>query len=525
MAAHLESSPFYRKVKTPERWGEASLPSRPECGRRSPNAETFTSCDTRSQGGPEVGDCNRATNVTSFNSKMSHLFEPDTIAAIATAPGEAGIAVIRVSGPVSLSIADRVFQCNGPLPSQRPAQSFAYGHVVDAREQVVDEAILLIYRAPRSYTREDTVEIQSHGGRVAARRVLQAVLDAGARPAEPGEFTRRAFLNGRIDLLQAEATADLIRAQSDRAATTAIEQLEGDLSRSFNDVYDIFISAAADLEATLDFSEDELPPEVLLNIKDRISAGETRLKQLAATWEEGRLLREGALVVIAGQPNAGKSTLLNALLGSNRAIVTEIPGTTRDSIEEQLILDGIPIRLVDTAGLRETECRIEREGVQRAQTLIEQADLVLYVMDGAQGATDADQQIIKTLSPKKTLLVMNKQDIGPCALPENLNPFTAVKACLLNGTGLPDIQQHISHLIGTHAMVQQHAAISTRHQHAIKQALAHLEECHKKLKVVEHIILGANSLRQATDIIGEITGRIYYDELLDMIFKKFCVGK
>jgi tRNA modification GTPase len=473
----------------------------------------------------DAGDCNRAKNVTSFNSKMSHLFEPDTIAAIATAPGEAGIAIIRVSGPASLSIADRVFQCNGPLPSQRPSQSFAYGHVVDAQEQVVDEAILLIYRAPRSYTREDTIEIQSHGGRVAARRVLQTVLAAGARPAEPGEFTRRAFLNGRIDLLQAEATADLIHAQSDRAATTAIEQLEGDLSHSFNDVYDVLIATAADLEATLDFSEDELPPEVILNIKDRISAGEVRLKQLLATWEEGRLLREGALVVIAGQPNAGKSTLLNALLGINRAIVTEIPGTTRDSIEEQLILDGIPIRLVDTAGLRETECRIEREGVQRAQTLIEQADLVLYVIDGAQGATTADRQILKTLAPEKTLLIVNKQDIGQSALPENLNPFKAVKTCLLNGTGIADIQQNIASLIGTHAVVEQHAAISTRHQHAITQAITYLEDCQEKLANPEHIILSANSLRQATDVIGEITGRIYFDELLDTIFKKFCVGK
>jgi len=289
----------------------------------------------------------------------------DTIAAIATAPGEGAIAIVRLTGPASHAIADHIFKGKGAPPSRRPGQSFLHGSIISTNG-MADEVILLIYRAPHSYTREDAIEIQGHGGFAAAKRILRAVLEAGARMAEPGEFTKRAFLSGRIDLLQAEAVLDLIRARSDRAADAALEQLTGSLSKDFDELYDHTLALAANLEATLDFSEDELPESVMLDVITRRHDVESEFKSLLDSWDEGHLLREGALVVISGKPNVGKSTLLNALVGKDRAIVNPMAGTTRDTIEEQLVISGFMVRIIDTAGLRESPCEIEKEGVSRA---------------------------------------------------------------------------------------------------------------------------------------------------------------
>ncbi len=275
----------------------------------------------------------------------------DTIAAISTAAGEGGISVIRISGPDTYRIADDIFAGSGPPPSRREPFTFAYGHVTDVGGRMIDEVLMLFMRAPRSYTREDMVEIHGHGGGIQSRQLLRRVLEAGARSAEPGEFTRRAFLHGRIDLTQAEAVLDLIRARSDRAAGAAIDQLGGFITKRVTNIYDNAMSVAGDLEATMDFPEDELPEAVMADIRQRLDGVDRDMAELLSTWGEGRVLREGVLAVIAGKPNVGKSTLLNALLGSERAIVSDVPGTTRDHIEEVWILDGIPIRLVDTAGL------------------------------------------------------------------------------------------------------------------------------------------------------------------------------
>ena len=336
----------------------------------------------------------------------------DTIAAIATAVGPGGIAIVRLSGPECVSMAGRCFRGGGSAIEDCAAGTFMHGRVYGADGQEADEVIALVYRAPHSYTGEDVVEFQGHGGRLPAQRVLRAVLEAGARPAEPGEFTRRAFLNGRLDLVQAEAVADLIHARSDRAATAALEQLDGALSSDVQTLYQQVLTIAADLEATLDFDDDELPPVAFEALHERLVASGALLDRLLASWEEGHLLRDGARVVITGQPNVGKSTLLNALLGTDRAIVTSIPGTTRDVIEEQAVIDGLPLRLIDTAGLRETECEIEREGITRTHKTLARADLVLLVVDGSKAPTPEERRALEDLRPRRGILVLNKGDRG-----------------------------------------------------------------------------------------------------------------
>jgi tRNA modification GTPase len=457
----------------------------------------------------------------------------DTIAALATSPGEGAIAIVRLSGPDSLSIADRVFRGkSGPPPSQRPAQTFVHGTIINDTG-IADEVILLIYRAPHSYTREDSVEFQGHGGSTAAKRILRAVLDAGARMAEPGEFTKRAFLSGRIDLLQAEAVLDLIRARSDRAAEAALEQLTGTLSHSFGKLYDQTLALAADLEATLDFSEDELPDSVMCDVIDRRHHVEAGFKALLASWDEGHLLREGALVVIAGKPNVGKSTLLNALVGKDRAIVTPIAGTTRDIIEEQIVIDGYPVRLVDTAGLRETPCEIEREGVTRALSAITHSDCIIYVIDGATGMDAEDFDLIRDLPIHKTIIAKNKFDIATNqtnrSVPTNSSDVLLNAGILISakyGTGLTDLKKAIIGILGIRSSGASHASISERHRQLLVLSHKEVIEAGLLLGVPNpEAALAASRLRSALETLGEVTGRTYHEELLNTIFSRFCIGK
>lgn len=452
----------------------------------------------------------------------------DTIAAIATAPGEGGIAIVRISGPASLQVADAVFRCRPPLPSQRAAFTCVPGQVVEADGRVLDEALLLIFRAPRSFTREDVVELQGHGGPAVTRQVLRRVLEAGARIAEPGEFTRRAFLHGRIDLVQAEAVLDLIRARTDRAAAAAVDQLQGSLTRQVNDLYDGCLLAAANLEATLDFSDQELPDNVLEGIEQRLESLETKIKDLLASWNEGHLLRDGATVVIAGRPNVGKSTLLNTLLGKDRAIVSEHPGTTRDFIEEDFVLQGIAMNLVDTAGLRSTECAIEREGIRRTEDRLTRADLFLYVVDSSQNIHEEDLRRIKSLDSSRCIVVANKQDL---VIENNIYPFAGysiVQISLKKGTGLDKLKKTmVEKLQSAPSSPTQHAAISERHRKLLDEALASVQEARAQLagRLEADTALAAQALRDAVADIGLIIGREYQEDLLDSIFSRFCIGK
>lgn len=453
--------------------------------------------------------------------------DSDTIAAIATAPGEGGVAIVRVSGARAFDIADAVFSCRAPPPSRRPGGTFVFGNVIEADGSVLDEALLLLMRAPRSYTREDTIEIQGHGGPVVTRRILQRVIAAGARVAEPGEFTKRAFLNGRLDLAQAEAVADLIRARSDRAAAAAVAQLEGSLSRRINALYDALLETAANVEATLDFSDQEIPADVLNPVTDNLIRTIDGLHALLSTWTEGHLLREGATVVIAGKPNVGKSTLLNALLGRNRAIVSPQPGTTRDTIEESLVLGGYPVTLIDTAGLRETDCAIEQEGITRATRELADADLCLYVVDAQHGPDEEDLRVISTIPKDKLIIVCNKSDLNLSGNIFTNNYCTTIYTSSTSGFGLDDLRKAIIRKFDHDAPHPvQHATISTRHRALIETAIQAAESALAEMKKESGALdLAAAQLREAVECIGSITGRVFHDDLLGSVFGRFCIGK
>jgi tRNA modification GTPase len=459
--------------------------------------------------------------------------QQDTIAAISTPPGLGAISIVRISGPESFEIADRVLRCSGPAPSKRQGQTFIHGFVHsepgdDGKgEREVDEVIMLIYRAPHSYTREDVVEIQGHGGRTAARRVLRTVLEHGARLADAGEFTMRAFLSGRVDLLQAEAVMDVIGAKSERAAGAAMEQLAGTLSNWIQRAYDILISTCAELELSLDFDDEGLPGPALDDIDRRIASAVEALESLLGTWDEGHLLREGALVGISGRPNVGKSTLLNLLIGSDRAIVAAVPGTTRDTIEEEVVIKGVPLRIVDTAGLRETDCPVESQGVDRAMEIIDRADINLHVVDASESLLDDEWERIREMNPAKAVVVFNKIDLGEKVQQKEIPEFTVVRACLLSGEGIDGIRGAIGEKLGFDGDIAAHAVISERHRRAVSLVLDDVRGAQGLLEQRREdlIVPAVTLLRGALDKLGELTGQTYTEELLTNIFSRFCIGK
>lgn len=450
----------------------------------------------------------------------------ETIAAIATAPGEGAVAIVRVSGPDSLGIADRIFQGTHPPPSARPGGSFVHG-LIAGEQEVADEVILLIYREPRSYTREDSVEIQGHGGAAATRRILRAVLAAGARLAEPGEFTKRAFLNGRIDLVQAEAVLDLIRARTDRAAQAALEQISGILSAAFNRIFDDTLVACGDLEASLDFSEDDMPPTLLQDVAGHLMEIEADYNKLLDSWDEGHILRDGARVAIVGQPNVGKSTLLNALLGKDRAIVTPLAGTTRDTIEEQMVINGYPVLLIDTAGLRDSSCLIESEGIRRTRDCISQSDVIIFVLDGSHPFSQDDMQQLKSMPKSKTIIALNKSDVSINETYDSLaTDWSVTVISAAKQVGLEALKNRILKIAGIQGAIPHQAVIAERHRRLLISAHKDLVEARLLLaRTIPDPALAASRLRLSLETLGTGTGRIYHEELLNNIFSRFCIGK
>ena len=452
----------------------------------------------------------------------------DTIAAQATPPGEGGIAVIRISGPGTYVLADRVFRCEGPPPSLRDPYTFAYGRI-EEDGAVIDDCLMLFMRAPQSFTGEDVVEIQSHGGALPARRILSCLTNAGARPADPGEFTRRAFLHGKMDLVQAEAVGDLIRARSDRAAVAAYEQLEGRLSSRFDEIYDQVLHVAAELEATLDFPEEEVPELVMDQIRTRLYQCRDNIASLVHTWQEGHILREGALVVISGRPNVGKSTLLNLLLGRDRAIVSEMPGTTRDTLEEGFVFGGIPVRLVDTAGLRTTDCSVEMEGIRRAEKQLQLSDIQIVMIDASIAEDVESMEFVQSLDPKKSIVVLNKCDLGRRIPPDQFSGYVVLESSLTQGEGIGRIEQTIEKCLmeNFELSARPHAMISSRHHSLLREAAERVDEAIENIVECANSeeVIAASALRMALEALGRVTGRVYEEELLDSIFSRFCIGK
>ncbi|MGD0260189.1 MAG: tRNA uridine-5-carboxymethylaminomethyl(34) synthesis GTPase MnmE [Verrucomicrobiota bacterium] len=453
----------------------------------------------------------------------------DTIAAIATALGEGGLAVIRLSGAEALAVADRCFAPAGEAsvkPSAAATHTIHFGHVV-RDGQTVDEALLAVMRAPRTFTREDVVEITCHGGILAAKMVLDTVLANGARLAEPGEFTRRAFLNGRIDLAQAEAVADLIHSRTELALRAANEQLAGKLSQRINKLRDEMLETLAHVEAHIDFPEEDIAPDTHDQLIARLEHGVAFMDELLRTAPEGQILRHGLRAAIIGRPNAGKSSLLNQLLGHDRAIVSAVPGTTRDTIAETANIRGLPVVFIDTAGLREARDEIELEGVRRSRQSLQQAEFILHVFDAAEPLTEADQNYLAEFAGKKRILVRNKIDL-PVRLhfPPGLQAPVA-DVCCLTGQGIEPLKDAIKELVwsGEIRAEMLQVMINSRHQDALNRARAATLRTLDALRTNQTLELVALDLRIAVNAVGEIVGQTTTEDLLDLIFSQFCLGK
>ena len=453
----------------------------------------------------------------------------DTIAAIATPLGEGGLAVIRISGAQATSVADRCFVPAGQnalKPSAAPTHTIHFGHIVRNGRRV-DEVLLSFMRAPRTFTREDVVEITCHGGILASKLVLDAVLASGARVAQAGEFTRRAFLNGRIDLAQAEAVADLIHSRTELALQAANEQLAGKLSQRINALRDEMIKTLAHIEAHIDFPEEDIAPGTRAQLVSRLERGVVFMDELLRTASEGQLLRRGIRAAIVGRPNAGKSSLLNQLLGHDRAIVSAIPGTTRDTIEETANIRGLPIVFIDTAGLREGRDEIELEGIRRSRQSLQKAEFILHVLDASEPFGQEDQAFLTEFAGKKRIIIRNKSD-----LPSRLNlpalpGVPVVEVCCLTGGGLETLKERIRELAWSGEIRSEmlEVMINSRHQDALQRARAATLRTLDELRAEQTLELVALELGIAVNAIGEIVGQTTTEDLLDSIFSQFCIGK
>ncbi len=453
----------------------------------------------------------------------------DTIAAIATPLGEGGLAVIRVSGPEALAIAGRCFRPGrrgGPALADCPTHTLHYGHIV-RQERAVDEVMLAVMRAPRTFTREDVVEVSCHGGMLCTKLVLDTLLEAGARLALPGEFTKRAFLNGRIDLAQAEAVADLIGSRTELALAAASEQLEGKLSRRIETLRQDLMGVLAHVEAHIDFPEEDIAPDTREALIRRCRHAQEFIADLLRTAGEGQILRRGLRAAIIGRPNTGKSSLLNQLLGHERAIVSPVAGTTRDTIEETANVRGIPVVFIDTAGLREAADPIEREGIRRSKTALDRAELILHVIDISSPWDPATDPDWAGHAGKKRILVRNKADLpNRGEAPAGLDAPVVEVSCL-NGTGIEALKEAIVHLVWHGELRADNLPVMTnaRHQDALRRAGNSLRETLASMHAGQSLELVALDLRAAVNAIGEIVGKTTTDDLLDAIFSQFCLGK
>lgn len=453
----------------------------------------------------------------------------DTIAAIATAYGEGGIGIVRISGPETFSILEKVFlpACSGIIN-----RKLTYGYVEDPKNgNKIDEVLSVFMKAPHTYTREDVAEIHCHGSMVALRKTLEVVLRQGARLAEPGEFTKRAFLNGRLDLSQAEAVIDMIRAKTDKTFDVALEQLDGQLSQKVIQIRQAILDLLVNLTVNIDYPDEDIEELTYEDLEINISQINDMIEKLLATADTGRIIREGLNVAIIGKPNVGKSSLMNELLKETRAIVTDIPGTTRDTIEEIVSIKNIPVRLTDTAGIRQTEDTIEKMGIEKSKKSFNEADLIIFVMDSSREISQEDQEIIQYIGDRRAVVLINKIDLGKSwsrETIENLLPNASVlETSLLEKLGVEQIEQVILDMVYSGEVKQNESLMVTnvRHKELLEKAKDALDDAAHMTLAREALDFIEVDIKNAYECLGEIIGETVSDDIINEVFSRFCLGK
>lgn len=457
----------------------------------------------------------------------------DTIAAISTAIGESGIGIVRMSGKDSLNIANKLFKgkkVNRLMDAE--SRKLTYGYIVDPeKDEKIDEVLITFMKGPHTYTREDMVEIYCHGGIISVRRILELTLKNGARLADPGEFTKRAFLNGRLDLSQAEAVIDMINAKTDKSFKVSLNQLEGSLSIKIGEIRDILLDMIAHIEVSIDFPDEDIEEITYGDLEKNAKLVEKKIDVLLRTADRGRILRDGLNTVILGKPNVGKSSLLNAILKENRAIVTDIPGTTRDIIEEYVNIDGIPLKVVDTAGIRDTEDLVEKIGVDRAKDMVDRADLIIAVFDVSKALTEEDQDIINIIKNKKAIVLLNKSDL-PSKYDEDyirslLPDKQIITTSITEGIGVEELIDAIKDMFYTGEVdVESQIIVSNmRHKDQLIKAKKNIEDGLSGIRTNMPLDCIEVDIRNCWDSLGEISGDTVGEDILDKIFSEFCIGK
>lgn len=459
------------------------------------------------------------------------MYIKDTIAAISTALGEGAIGIVRLSGPQAIEISNKIFK--GKDLQAVASHTLHYGHIIqEASGQKLDEVMVAIMKGPRSFTREDVVEINCHGGIMALQAVLQACLKQGARLAEPGEFTKRAFLNGRIDLSQAEAVMDLIQAKTEKAMSASINQLSGSLSHKIRQLRQDMLDSLAQVEVTIDYPEyDDVEEMSLQQLKTTALHIKEQIGLILNQAQQGKLFREGIKTAIIGRPNVGKSSLLNRLIGEEKAIVTNIAGTTRDTIEEYVNIKGVPLRLIDTAGIRETDEVVEQIGVEKSKRLMSQADLVLLLINQSEALSQEDIALLEATGDRERIILLNKLDLPAKVDIETLSQYCQkddiIATSMIDDQGIEALEDAIERKFFAGQLQQEDVnyLLNTRHVHLLNQAMASLDEVLQAVDLALPVDLIQIDFTRAWDLLGEITGESVQDELLDKLFSQFCLGK
>ncbi len=456
-----------------------------------------------------------------------------TIAAISTAVGEAGIGIVRMSGSKSLEIANKIFK-GAVIESldDKSSRKMVYGHIIDGENKIVDEVLIAYMKGPHTYTREDIVEIYCHGGIIPVRKVLDLTLNNGARLSEPGEFTKRAFLNGRLDLSQAEAVMDIIHAKTEKSHETSMDQLEGKLSKKIRELRDEILNILARVEASIDYpGEDSIEDVAYKEIIERGSNLRAEILKLIQTSTRGTILRDGLNTIILGKPNVGKSSLLNAILRENRAIVTDVPGTTRDVIEEFVNIDGIPLKLVDTAGIRDTDDLVEKIGVDRAKDLVDKSDLIIAVFDVSKELDNEDKQIIELIKNKKAIIIINKIDLErkfeEKFITEDLSDKIIIESSMVNEVGIEEIEESIKEMFYSGNLELDSGIVinNIRHKNQLEKAKKNIDDVIEAAEMNVPIDCIEVDLKNCWENLGEISGDTIGEDILDKIFSEFCLGK